>query len=74
MKLSDISEFDQKLIMSMAQQTYCEKDTTTQAALIEAVLGYIHANGYDIIKSERESTWSSLENVHSQYEAKRRNW
>lgn len=60
MKFEDWTEWDYEMIKSLAKDEYINtKLSNPTACTIKAVLGAIHAMGYNIVKDEtREATWS----------------
>lgn len=59
MKFKDLTRFDIELVKSIAVDRYISKASTCASEeLVEAVMDMIHAKGFDLVKTEREPTWS----------------
>lgn len=61
MKVKDeFTEWDLDLVKSLAKDEYLARNISIEEAWVTAILGCLHAKGFDIVKSEREPTWSKL--------------
>ena len=75
LSFKDLSKFDTDLIKSLAIKEYVDRaNVNTTNIIMEIVFDCIHAKGYDIVKSDREATWSNLRPSHYLDTPVSRNW
>ena len=74
MNIKNFTKWDLDLIKSRAKDELLDRNISVEEAWVTAVLGAIHAMGYDVVKSEREPTWSKLTSAHYTPALKHKNW
>lgn len=58
MKVEDLTQWDLDMIKSHAKDELINTNSDISKAWVSATLGAIKAMGFDIVKSDRESTWT----------------
>ena len=74
MKPNEISDWDLKLIKAIAEREFVDTSTSLAQCYFNAMLGYLEANGFDVVKTDREPTWSKQTDNWYIKQPDKKNW